>query len=201
MYIVYTKIFIKLKKINFVFRLIKEYPNTYTFTKCLAEDYVRSNCKGLPVAVFRPAIVIPTYKEPVEGWIDNMYGPTGIVVGVGAGLIRVLHVNKKNNAEIVPVDMCVNSLLASAWDISKNTYDEPPVYNYVTSERNPITWETYCNVAVKHGSRIPLEKSIWFYTLTFSTSWFMVKFLTFFYHIIPAMLMDSGLLLLGKKTK
>jgi fatty acyl-CoA reductase len=36
--------------------LIKDWPNTYTFTKCLAEDLVRTQAKGLPVAVFRPAI-------------------------------------------------------------------------------------------------------------------------------------------------
>ena len=36
--------------------VIKEWPNTYTFTKCLAEDLVRQNCKGLPTAIFRPAI-------------------------------------------------------------------------------------------------------------------------------------------------
>jgi len=65
-------------KNNYFFRLIGNWPNTYTYTKCLAEDYVRSNSKGLPLAVFRPAIVIPTYREPIKGWIDNMYGPTGI---------------------------------------------------------------------------------------------------------------------------
>lgn len=36
--------------------IIKDWPNTYTFTKCLAEDLVRTQSKGLPVAVFRPAI-------------------------------------------------------------------------------------------------------------------------------------------------
>lgn len=75
-------------------RLIGDWPNTYTFTKALAEDLVKSMCKReensykkkiyennnnnfderqedmMPVAVFRPAIVIPTYKEPVSGWID-----------------------------------------------------------------------------------------------------------------------------------
>lgn len=63
---------------NCTFRLLNDWPNTYTYTKALAEDYVKANSKGLPLAVFRPAIVIPTYQEPIKGWIDNMYGPTGI---------------------------------------------------------------------------------------------------------------------------
>lgn len=83
--------------------LIKGYPNTYTFTKSLAEDYIKNHAQGLPCAVFRPAIVIPTAKEPVIGWIDNHFGPTGIIVGVGAGLLRVMQVDKNLNAEVVPV--------------------------------------------------------------------------------------------------
>lgn len=80
-----------------------KYPNTYTLTKCLAEDLIRSQCAGMPVAVFRPAIVIPTLKEPVIGWIDNHFGPTGIILGVGAGLLRVIYVDEDIPAEIVPV--------------------------------------------------------------------------------------------------
>lgn len=36
--------------------VIKGWPNTYTFTKCLAEDLIRTTGKGLPIVVFRPAI-------------------------------------------------------------------------------------------------------------------------------------------------
>ena len=155
----------------------------------------------MPIAIFRPAIVIPTCKEPVAGWIDNMYGPTGIIVGVAAGLLRVLHIHKENNAEVVPVDFCVNSMLACAWDVSKTSYEEPPIYNYVTSAKNPITWERYTELGIKHGQKIPLQKSIWYYTFTMSSSKFYVTLLKFFYHIIPALIMDFGLLVTGKKTK
>lgn len=37
-------------------QIIKDWPNTYSFTKCLAEDLVREMSKGMPVTVFRPAI-------------------------------------------------------------------------------------------------------------------------------------------------
>lgn len=47
-------------------------------TKALAEDLVKNECAGLPVGVFRPAIVTSTSKEPIKGWIDNLYGPTGV---------------------------------------------------------------------------------------------------------------------------
>lgn len=162
---------------------------------------VRNHSKGLPVAVFRPAIVIPTYKEPLRGWIDNMYGPTGIVLGVAAGLLRVLYIHKENRAEIVPVDLCVNSLIASGYDIGVNTYDEPPVYNYVSSQTNSITWNEYCEKSKNHGRSYPLSRMAWYYTFHMSSSKTVVTLLTYLYHLIPAAIVDVGLFLCGKKPR
>lgn len=63
--------------------------------------------------------VISTYQEPIRGWIDNMYGPTGVAAGAGTGLLRSLHCNGSYTANVVPGDMTVNALIASAWDVAK----------------------------------------------------------------------------------
>ncbi|KAL1453646.1 hypothetical protein WDU94_009972 [Cyamophila willieti] len=68
--------------------LIGKWPNTYSFTKALAEDVIQREAQGLPVAIFRPSIIVSTYKEPVRGWIDNPYGPVGLMVGVGTGVLH-----------------------------------------------------------------------------------------------------------------
>lgn len=99
--------------------MIGTWPNTYTFTKAVAEDLVKRNGKSLPMVLFRPAIVIGTSKEPVSGWIDNLYGPTGIVVGVGAGIIRCLHADPETVSDLVPVDLVVNAVLATGWKRSQ----------------------------------------------------------------------------------
>lgn len=52
--------------------------NILALTKALAEDLVKNECADMPVGVFRPAIVTSTSKEPIKGWIDNLYGPTGV---------------------------------------------------------------------------------------------------------------------------
>ena len=61
--------------------------------------------------------VVCTRKEPMIGWLDNLYGPTGTVVGVGLGIIRTMNVDDKVVADLVPCDMVVSSLIASAWDV------------------------------------------------------------------------------------
>ncbi|KAJ8961616.1 hypothetical protein NQ314_005906 [Rhamnusium bicolor] len=69
-----------------------------------------------------------TPGEPIRGWINNIYGPTGVVTGAGVGLLRVLHCNGQVNANLVPVDMCVNGLIIVACEVGKafeNTRNDP----------------------------------------------------------------------------
>lgn len=39
-----------------IFRIIKDLPNTYAFTKSLAEDAIRREAQDLPILVFRPTV-------------------------------------------------------------------------------------------------------------------------------------------------
>lgn len=181
--------------------IIKGYPNTYTFTKCLAEDLVKTQGANLPAAIFRPAVVIATAKEPVAGWIDNHFGPTGIVVGVGAGLLRVVQVDKNLRAELVPVDLCVNSMIAAAWEIATEKPNDIPVFNYVTDKDNKITWKQYTEYGIQTGGAIPTSRAIWYYTVTLTASRFFTRFLQIFYHFLPAIFMDAGLMFTGRNPK
>lgn len=38
------------------FRIIGDLPNTYAFTKSLAEDVIRREAQDLPILVFRPTV-------------------------------------------------------------------------------------------------------------------------------------------------
>lgn len=96
-----------------------KWPNTYTFTKAIAEDVVRQHGAGMPVGLYRPGIVISTYADPISGWIDNFYGPTGVIAGAGTGVLRTLRCNPKALSNMVPVDLCVNGLIAGAWDVAE----------------------------------------------------------------------------------
>lgn len=48
--------------------VLGSHPNTYTYSKRLAELLVRDEFeKGFPVVIVRPSIVIPAYREPLPG--------------------------------------------------------------------------------------------------------------------------------------
>jgi fatty acyl-CoA reductase len=55
-------------------RFIQDRPNTYTFTKSVAECLVASEAANIPAIILRPSIVGPTWKEPIPGWVDNFNG-------------------------------------------------------------------------------------------------------------------------------
>lgn len=55
-----------------------------------------------------------TYREPVRGWIDNLYGPTGMMVGASLGVLRTYLLDLNIVPDLIPVDICVNGLICAA---------------------------------------------------------------------------------------
>ncbi|KAL6426742.1 hypothetical protein ACFW04_009232 [Cataglyphis niger] len=98
--------------------LLHPHPNTYTYTKRLAETLVANEYPNLPCCIARPSIVIPSYTEPMPGWVDSLNGPIGLLVGAGKGVIRSMHCNGNYTAEVVPVDLAINTLIVIAYKIA-----------------------------------------------------------------------------------
>ena len=53
-------------------KIIGNYPNTYTFTKGLAERMLKKNHGSLPTVIVRPSIIQGCYLEPFAGWTDTI---------------------------------------------------------------------------------------------------------------------------------
>ena len=62
--------------------LLQSMPNTYTFTKGLAEYYLLRYARGLPLAIVRPSIVSGAWREPYPGWTDNANGINNMLIAV-----------------------------------------------------------------------------------------------------------------------
>ncbi|XP_033211757.1 fatty acyl-CoA reductase wat-like [Belonocnema kinseyi] len=184
--------------------IISSWPNTYAFTKAMAEDYVRRRNKGLPIGIFRPAIVVSTANEPIPGWIDNLYGPTGVAAGVSTGILRSLHCDSEVNANIVPVDLTVNALIASAWDVAmqKTRRDEDMlIYNFVSSADARLTWGEFCKTNVAYSDIYPPSNSFWYLSFTMNKHKLVHSAYTVLLHLLPALVVDTASLCIGQKPK
>lgn len=60
--------------------------------------------------------MIASYREPVRAWIDNVYGPTGLLVGAGTGIIHTYYSNTQLITDMIPVDLVVNALISATKD-------------------------------------------------------------------------------------
>jgi hypothetical protein len=64
--------------------LISGYPNTYTWTKSMAERALLKTHGHVRVALVRPSIVISSAEEPTQGWTDTLAAAGGIFFGVSS---------------------------------------------------------------------------------------------------------------------
>lgn len=95
--------------------IIRPRPNTYTYTKAIAESLVMQECRDqLPCAIVRPSIVGASWREPFPGWIDNFNGPTALFAAIGKGILRTMIGNSNSIADIIPVDFPVNMMIVAA---------------------------------------------------------------------------------------
>lgn len=74
------------------------------------EDHVAEE-EHVPVALLRLPLIGPAYREPMPGFVDVLTGPTALIVGAGFALGK-----SQLRAEIIPIDLAVNSLVVSAWE-------------------------------------------------------------------------------------
>ncbi|KAK9875945.1 hypothetical protein WA026_011047 [Henosepilachna vigintioctopunctata] len=178
-----------------------KWPNTYTFTKAIAENIVQENRKGVTTCIFRPGIITSTYKEPLKSWIDNLYGPMGAVVGVGTGVLRSFHCDAEKVADIVPADYVINGIIAAAYQNNLKRQGELTIYNYVSSPENPLTWGDFQDLAIHYGMRTPSIKSVWYCCNTINKHYYIHLAYIIFLHFIPAYFLDLYLKVIGKRTK
>lgn len=61
--------------------------------------------------------VLPSWEEPLEGWVDSLNGPIGLMVGGAKGVIRSMLCDGRYRSEVIPVDIAINGLISIAWKV------------------------------------------------------------------------------------
>jgi long-chain acyl-CoA synthetase len=110
------------------------WPNTYTFTKSMAESLLATRGAGLPIAVVRPSIVETSITEPFRGWNEgiNTSAPLSYLLGT---YFRQLPSNERKCLDVIPVDMVCRGMTLIAAALVERRHK--PVYQLATSANNP----------------------------------------------------------------
>ncbi|HXE90011.1 MAG TPA: SDR family oxidoreductase [Terriglobales bacterium] len=110
------------------------WPNTYTFTKSLAESLIATRGGDLPIAVVRPSIVETSTHSPFSGWNEGINTSASLSYLLGT-YFRQLPSNERKRLDIVPVDLvCRGMTLIAAALIGRR---HQRMYQLASSESNP----------------------------------------------------------------
>ncbi|XP_053949561.1 fatty acyl-CoA reductase 1 [Anastrepha ludens] len=186
-------------------KLIIGFPNTYTFTKNLAESVVNDFRNRIPVGIYRPSIVLHALSDPIPGYPPTMMGAMGLFVLVGAGILKTVFMSKKLRFDITPQDAAIKAMMYYAYsagsEYNKNkTIEEAPVYMSSSSQHSFHTFYQMCQV-MENGLwyKAAFEKNFLLPSCHYTDSRFVYKFVVFTKQILPAMLADSLMRLFGRK--
>jgi len=110
------------------------WPNTYTFTKSLAESLILKRGDGLPIAVVRPSIVETAIDKPFRGWNEGINTSASLSYLLGTSF-RQLPSNQRKRLDIIPVDQVCRGMTLIAAAIVERRHQ--PLYQLATSVSNP----------------------------------------------------------------
>ncbi|XP_055692936.1 fatty acyl-CoA reductase 1-like [Lutzomyia longipalpis] len=175
-------------------------PNTYTFTKSLAEQIMKEYSEKLPIVIFRPSIISTSIKEPFSGWVDNYNGFTGIVTAIGTGLVRVMYTNISIKCNYQPLDVCVRSLLVAIWKHSVVPTTNMITYNCACSKEKEIMCGSLFHHCFNIAKDIPLDETMWLPNLTVISYKLLYKITVIFLQVIPGIFFNVILRMMKKKS-
>ncbi|XP_025122468.1 fatty acyl-CoA reductase 1 isoform X1 [Bubalus bubalis] len=182
-------------------KLIGDRPNTYIYTKALAENVVQQEGAKLNVVIVRPSIVGASWKEPFPGWIDNFNGPSGLFIAAGKGILRTMRASNNALADLVPVDVVVNMSLAAAWYSGVNRPRNIMVYNCTTGSTNPFHWGEVEYHVISTFKRNPLEQAFRRPNVNLTSNHLLYYYWIAVSHKAPAFLYDIYLRMTGRSPR
>lgn len=183
-------------------KYIGELPNTYAFSKQLAEHVVYETKGQLPAVIIRPSIVLPSVEEPVPGWIDNFNGPIGVICGSATSVIRTLFMNPDTNCDYMPVDLSIKNIIISSWirgTKSLKPTDDIPIYNCCNGNISTMSISTIIRKGYQILSEVPLGPGLWHPYILSTESKIIHYFMMILQQLLPAIFIDLLLKAVGRK--
>lgn len=167
-------------------------PNTYVFTKGLAENICDDYKDRLPLVIFRPAVVTGIVTEPLPGWVANFNGPAGLMVGAGTGVLRIFMCDPKCPLYCTPADTCINAMIVAAWKRGvKEPRHELSIYNCATGKTSVD--ELIGENMKKFVDQCPPSQAFWYPGGGVTQCKYHYAIMVILVHFLPALLIDTVL--------
>lgn len=68
--------------------------------------------------------------------------------------------------------------------------DSVPVFNFVSSKNNPLTWGKYLEESMRSGQELATAKALWCFSITLTNYLPTYYLLIFLLHTLPALIVD-----------
>ena len=115
---------------------VQYFPNTYTFTKCLAELFIKkeihsddgTNVDRIEFKIIRPSIITVSNLVPYPGWFKGFAAYLGVSALIISSVFKYSNVDN-NKINIVPVDYVCQIILNS----TNSTTTNRQIIHYATS--------------------------------------------------------------------
>ncbi|XP_062561582.1 fatty acyl-CoA reductase wat-like [Armigeres subalbatus] len=174
-------------------------PNTYTFTKGLAEQICYDYQQEIPLVIFRPSIVTNAEKEPVPGWIDNFNGPVGLLAGMGTGVMRTGCINVDKHINCIPVDVSIKAIIVAAWKCANSSQSDMVIYNSAAEVHKTATYKFLLTDGEDIYFRVPTTQMMWVPGGMNLSNMFLFYIFFFICQLLPSIMADAFLSLSGRK--
>jgi len=117
--------------------LLKNYSNTYTLSKTLAECLVNERCNGkLPTIIVRPPSIAPSSSEPEVGWYKGIQLYLALIAAYSFGILQIGHFKYDWILPTISVDILGNLFLASI--VKLNSLDKNNLSDHNNNEKGNI---------------------------------------------------------------
>jgi len=182
--------------------ILRDHPNTYTFSKMIAEHIVLEEKENIHLAIVRPSIIGASYRFPVPGWVDSYIGASGLIAATGLGVLHCMNGRGHQIVDFVPVDFVVDHILAAAWHSAENPPgDRMPIYHASSSFRNPFYWEHLRSAVVGFYRRRPPKRNIARVWCIFISRPSFFSVFHYLFTQLPATVQDTKRLIKGQPPK
>jgi long-chain acyl-CoA synthetase len=123
------------------------WPNTYTYTKSIGEQIIARS--GLPFTIVRPAIIESCIEYPCKGWNEGVNTSAPIIYAIREGQQQLP--GDTVRLDLIPCDLVASGMLLSLAELLEGT--AKPVYQYGTSDSNPVTMSRVFELSGLHKRR------------------------------------------------